>query len=54
MNDKEFANFVDNNKVSKRILRTIAISIMEGRTLTTRELAIYQEKGEQIEKIIKE
>jgi hypothetical protein len=53
LNDKEFTNFVDNNKVSKRILRSIAINIIEGRTLTTREVAIYQEKGEQIENIIK-
>ena len=51
--DKDFIRFVDDNKVSKRILENIATNIIEGISLTDRELAIYKEKGKDIEKIIK-
>jgi hypothetical protein len=52
ISDKHFNRFVNENKVCKRILRRIAFNIIEGNTLTTRALAIYKEKTEEIENII--
>ena len=52
--DEEFTNFVNENKVGKGTLKGIAANIMCGKTLTDRELSIYEEWANDIEKIIKD
>lgn len=50
----EFDKFVDTGYISRSVLRTIAEKIKTGGIeLTPEEIAIYKDKSDQIEEIIK-
>ncbi len=52
ISDKEYNDFVDNNKVTKRRLNQIAKKIIDKKSLTPRENAIFVGKTKEINEII--
>ena len=53
ISDDDWNEFVDNNIVSDDVIKIIVEGIKCGREKTDREIAIYKEHSELIEKIIR-
>ena len=53
INDEEWNHFVNTNEVSDEILQMIIYKIVNCFSLNEREIMIYSEKSEKIERIIK-
>lgn len=53
ISDEEFQNFVSSNFISVSNLESIANKIIENKILSERELAVYSEKSNEIENLIK-
>ena len=51
--DKEWKEFIDENYVSNRTIHLISIRIINSQKQTDREIAIYKEHSERVEKMIK-
>lgn len=54
INDKDWNEFVDNNKVDPAILSSIAYKVKDKGTLSPREVAIFQARTSDIEDLIKQ